>query len=130
MNGGASFDLTDRVAVVTGGYGVLGGSIARGLALAGARIAVLGRRLEQGEAKAAELPQLGPPRCYVAPARGIDVDGGQVHWPGSGGKAGHGAALVERRTGHTIHLLEGEPREKGASNLVPAHIRGPERQQG
>ena len=29
MSRGGSFDLTDRVAIVTGGYGVLGGSIAR-----------------------------------------------------------------------------------------------------
>lgn len=55
-----SFDLTDRVAVVTGGYGVLGGSIARGLATAGARIAVLGRSRDQAEAMAAELRELGP----------------------------------------------------------------------
>lgn len=50
-----SFDLTGRVAVVTGGYGVLGGSMATGLATAGARVAVLGRRCEPAEEKAAEL---------------------------------------------------------------------------
>jgi NAD(P)-dependent dehydrogenase (short-subunit alcohol dehydrogenase family) len=38
------FSLTGRVAVVTGGTGVLGGEIARGLAAAGARVGVLGRR--------------------------------------------------------------------------------------
>ena len=36
------FDVTGKVAVVTGGYSVLGGSIARGLAAAGARVAILG----------------------------------------------------------------------------------------
>lgn len=59
MSEGANFDLTGRVAVVTGGYGVLGGSIARGLARAGARVAVLGRRREQAEAVAAELRHCG-----------------------------------------------------------------------
>lgn len=55
-----SFGLDEKVAVVTGGYGILGGSIARGLARAGARVAVLGRRREQAEAVAAELRELGP----------------------------------------------------------------------
>ncbi len=46
------FDLTGRTAVVTGGYGVLGGAIADGLATAGARVAILGRRRAAAEAKA------------------------------------------------------------------------------
>jgi NAD(P)-dependent dehydrogenase (short-subunit alcohol dehydrogenase family) len=50
-----SFSLHKRVALVTGGYGVLGGTIASGLAAAGARVVILGRRLEQAEAKANEI---------------------------------------------------------------------------
>jgi NAD(P)-dependent dehydrogenase (short-subunit alcohol dehydrogenase family) len=38
------FSLEDRVAVVTGASGVLGGAIARGLAAAGARVGLLARR--------------------------------------------------------------------------------------
>jgi len=53
------FDLTGRVAVVTGGYGVLGGSMALGLVQGGARVAVLGRRLDAAEAKAEELRRAG-----------------------------------------------------------------------
>ena len=49
------FSLRGKTAVVTGGYGVLGGSIASGLADAGARVAILGRRRESAEAKVAEL---------------------------------------------------------------------------
>jgi NAD(P)-dependent dehydrogenase (short-subunit alcohol dehydrogenase family) len=41
------FSLQGKVAVVTGGTGVLGGAMARGLALAGARVGILGRRAEQ-----------------------------------------------------------------------------------
>ena len=49
------FDLTGRTAVITGGYGVLGGSMAGALARAGARVAILGRRRDAAEAKVAEL---------------------------------------------------------------------------
>lgn len=45
------FDLTNRVAVVTGGYGVLGGGMADALAAAGARVAILGRRQAEADAK-------------------------------------------------------------------------------
>lgn len=41
------FSLRGKVAVVTGGTGVLGGAIARGLAVAGARVGILGRRGQQ-----------------------------------------------------------------------------------
>ncbi|SRR6266545_1756778 len=44
------FSLDGQVAIVTGGTGVLGGAIARGLAQAGAKVGVLGRRHEQAEA--------------------------------------------------------------------------------
>ncbi len=44
------FDLKEDVAVIIGATGVLGGGMAEGLALAGAKIAVLGRNAERGEA--------------------------------------------------------------------------------
>ena len=53
------FDLTGRVAVVSGGYGVLGSSLASGLAEAGARIAILGRRNEPAQAAAEALRATG-----------------------------------------------------------------------
>lgn len=55
----ASWDLDGRVAVVTGGYGVLGGTIAEGLAAAGARVVVLGRRLEAAERQVEALRRQG-----------------------------------------------------------------------
>jgi len=45
--------------VVTGGYGVLGGSMAEGLAAAGVRVAILGRNCEAAEAKAEALRRDG-----------------------------------------------------------------------
>lgn len=56
------FGLQGQVAVITGGTGVLGRALARGLAQAGARVGVLGRRRDQAEAA----------------VRAIEADGGQA----------------------------------------------------
>jgi NAD(P)-dependent dehydrogenase (short-subunit alcohol dehydrogenase family) len=53
------FSLDGQVAIVTGGTGVLGGAMARGLAGAGARVGVLGRRREMAEAAAAAIEAAG-----------------------------------------------------------------------
>src|SRR5438094_277940 len=53
------YDLSGQVAIVTGGTGVLGGEMARGLARAGARVAILGRRAAQAEAVAADIAKAG-----------------------------------------------------------------------
>ena len=49
------FDLTGRVAVVTGGNGGIGLGMARGLAGAGARVLVVGRNAEKNDSAVAEL---------------------------------------------------------------------------
>lgn len=49
------FDVQDKVAIVTGGAGVLCAALCRALAEAGAKVAVLDLRLEPAEALAAEL---------------------------------------------------------------------------
>lgn len=56
MNIESLFSLRDKVAIVTGGTGVLGGAMAHGLAAAGAKVGILGRRAEQADqvAKAIE----------------------------------------------------------------------------
>jgi NAD(P)-dependent dehydrogenase (short-subunit alcohol dehydrogenase family) len=53
------FDLTGRVAVVTGGYGVIGAELARGLAAAGARVGVLGRRADAAEREVEAIRDAG-----------------------------------------------------------------------
>jgi NAD(P)-dependent dehydrogenase (short-subunit alcohol dehydrogenase family) len=53
------FDLSNDVAVVIGATGVLGGAIAEGLAIAGAKVAILGRSAERGEARVAEIRKGG-----------------------------------------------------------------------
>ena len=53
------FDLSGKVAIVTGGNGGIGLGMARGLAAAGAAIAVVGRNEKKSEAAVAELRQHG-----------------------------------------------------------------------
>lgn len=53
------FDLSNEVAVVIGATGVLGGALADGLAAAGAKIAVVGRNAERGEARASAIRSAG-----------------------------------------------------------------------
>ena len=53
------FDLTGKVAVVTGGTRGIGMMVARGLLQAGARVYISSRKPEAGEAAAAELAQFG-----------------------------------------------------------------------
>lgn len=60
------FDLRGRVAVVTGGSGTLGSAMARGLAGAGVRVAILGRRLERAQAVAAQIERSGGEALPVA----------------------------------------------------------------
>ena len=71
----SAFDLSGRVAVVTGGYGVLGGSIADGLAAAGAKVALLGRRPTAAAEKAEQLKARG---CDAMPLVADVLDGDQL----------------------------------------------------
>jgi NAD(P)-dependent dehydrogenase (short-subunit alcohol dehydrogenase family) len=56
---GEAFSVVGKVAVVTGGYGVLGGDIASALAAAGAKVAILGRKRDALDEKTAELKRAG-----------------------------------------------------------------------
>ena len=60
------FDLSGRVAVVTGGNGGIGLGMARGLAQAGATVAIAARNAKKSEAAAAELAKLGAKTAVIA----------------------------------------------------------------
>jgi 2-dehydro-3-deoxy-D-gluconate 5-dehydrogenase len=60
------FDLSGRVAVVTGGNGGIGLGMARGLAAAGAKIAVAARDKAKSEVALAELTALGTEAMFTA----------------------------------------------------------------
>lgn len=53
------FDIKGKVAIVTGGTGVLGGSMAKGLAAAGVKVGILGRRKDEGELVYKQITEAG-----------------------------------------------------------------------
>jgi len=61
----ALFDLSGKVAVVTGGNGGIGRGIALGLAEAGASVAIFGRNGEKNQHVLAELKKIGVPSIAV-----------------------------------------------------------------
>lgn len=89
----APFSVAGQVAVVIGGSGALGGAIARGLAQAGARVAIVGRRAVAAEQMAAELTAQG------ARAIGIAADAQE---PDALTQA---ATVIETRLGHVNMLV-------------------------
>jgi NAD(P)-dependent dehydrogenase (short-subunit alcohol dehydrogenase family) len=60
------FDLKGEVAVVIGATGVLGGAIAEGLGEAGAKIAVLGRNEERGQARVKAIQAKGGTAAFFS----------------------------------------------------------------
>lgn len=59
MSFDALFSVAGKVAVVTGGNGILGGAMAKALALRGARVGILGRNQEKNERMVADIRAMG-----------------------------------------------------------------------
>ena len=60
------FDLSGETAVVIGATGALGGALAEGLAEAGAKVAVLGRNEERGNARVKTIESKGGKAAFFA----------------------------------------------------------------
>jgi len=60
------FDLSGEVAVVIGATGALGGAMADGLGAAGAKVAVLGRNAERGQARVKAIESRGGKAGFFA----------------------------------------------------------------
>src|SRR5262249_39043482 len=67
------FNLEQEVAVVLGGTGVLGGTIAEALAAAGARVAIVGRNEERGKERVRSIEAAGGRAIFQA-ADALDRD--------------------------------------------------------
>ncbi len=53
------FDVKEKVAIITGGTGVLGGAIAKAYAAAGIKVGILGRRIEKANERVEEITASG-----------------------------------------------------------------------
>ena len=93
------FDLTGRVALVTGGTRGIGRSIAEGFALAGASVVVASRKPDACEQTAEELrarsvsTRSACPRTWVIPRPSIHLS--RPRWPTSEGST---SSSTTRRT--------------------------------
>lgn len=59
------FDIQSHVVVITGGTGVLGRAIAKYLAAEGAKVIILGRKKEVGDAIVTEITAAGGEACFL-----------------------------------------------------------------
>lgn len=59
------FDLSDRVAIVTGGNGGIGLAMAEGMAQAGASVMIAARDADKGAAAVAKLEALGAQAAFI-----------------------------------------------------------------
>ncbi len=60
------FSVKDKVVVITGGTGVLGACIGEYLAEQGAKVVIMGRRKEEGEAIVKKITDKGGEACFMA----------------------------------------------------------------
>ena len=63
--GGSLFNITSNVTVITGGTGVLGRAIAKYLAAEGAKVVILGRKADIGEAIVADIRAAGGEALFL-----------------------------------------------------------------
>lgn len=93
------FSLKEDVAVVIGGTGVLGGSMAEALGAAGAKVAVLGRSEERGEQRAQAITAAGGEAVFQA-ANATDLDSLQAACDAIQEKLGTPSILVNAAGGN------------------------------
>ena len=63
---GALFSLKEKVIIVSGGTGILGGAFVKAIAAAGAKLVIIGRNEKVGNARAAEINNSGGIAIFIA----------------------------------------------------------------
>jgi NAD(P)-dependent dehydrogenase (short-subunit alcohol dehydrogenase family) len=63
---GALFSLKEKVIIVSGGTGILGGAFVKAIAAAGAKVVIIGRNEKVGAARAAEINNSGGIAIFIA----------------------------------------------------------------
>ncbi|MBL8816768.1 MAG: SDR family oxidoreductase [Planctomyces sp.] len=96
---GNLFDLSQEVAVVIGGTGVLGGGMAEALGAAGAKVAVLGRNAERGMARVRAIESSGG-RAQFFSADAMDADSLKAARDAVNGALGPVSVLVSAAGGN------------------------------
>ena len=96
---GDMFRLDGEVAVVVGGTGVLGGSMAEALAAAGAHVAIVGRSEERGMARVRAITESGGQARFFG-ANALDRDSLLVARDGINGAWGTPTVLVNAAGGN------------------------------
>ena len=59
------FSVKDKVILLTGGYGILGACMAKHLAKEGAKVVILGRNPQKGDALVAEIQAAGGEALFL-----------------------------------------------------------------
>ena len=103
------FDLRGRVALVTGGGGVIGSASVTALARAGADVAIVDLRLEAAQAVAAQVEALGR-RAFAVAADAADFEASRAALAGAEGALGPVDVLV---------CVAGGGQPKGILDLTP-----------
>ena len=99
------FDLTGRVALITGGSGFLGNSLSRALAEAGATVVVASRELERARSVAATLPSPAGAEHHAVVLDQMDEKSINVGFDAAVASAGKVDILINNgQQGHPVDL--------------------------